>query len=71
MVEICDFSRLFFSCRKLQNVRILGKMNRAGAVKLIFLEIIDFKQLETGKVEWKHHTEMDFDVINSQPGMSE
>lgn len=46
-------------------------MNRAGAVKLIFLEIIDFKQLETGKVEWKHHTEMDFDVINSQPGMSE
>ena len=46
-------------------------MNTIGGVKLIFLEIIGFKQLEPGKVEWKHGTGMDFDVINSQPGKSE
>lgn len=46
-------------------------MNRAEAVRLILLEIIDFNQLEPGKVEWEHETEMDFDAINSQPGKSE
>lgn len=47
------------------------KMNRAEVVKLIYLEIVDFKQLEPGKVEWKHEMGMDFDVVNSQPGKSE
>lgn len=45
-------------------------MNRTGAVKLISLEIIIFEQLEPGKVEWKYDSEMNFDVINTQPGKS-
>lgn len=45
-------------------------MNGVEAVKLVFLEIIDFKLIEPGKLEWKHHTGMDFDVVN-QPGKRE
>lgn len=39
-------------------------MDRAEGVKLVLLEIVDFKQLQPAKLKWKNDADTCFDVID-------